>query len=223
MNTDTERRPAYSYYALAVLTSINLLNYIDRQILPAVAPLMSKELGLSDSEIGYMEAALLLSFTLLAPLFGLLGDRRSRASLIAIAAIIWSAATAICGFIDRFHFLPDSIQINLPLVNFTLLMSGSGLTLLIARTIVGVGESSYATIAPGLIADYFPVQRRATALGIFEAAIPVGFALGFVVGGLLAYYFGWRFAFMLVGIPGCVTAVLLWRLKEPIRGANDQK
>lgn len=220
---DVAKTRPYSYYALAVLTAINLLNYIDRQILPAVAPLMSKELGLSDSEIGYMESALLLSFTLLAPLFGLLGDRRSRTALLAIAAVIWSAATALCGFIDRFHLLPNELQINLTLINFTLLMSGSGLSLLIIRTVVGVGESSYATIAPSLIADYFPSQRRATALGIFEAAIPVGFALGFVVGGVLAYYFGWRSAFMLVGIPGCITAILLWRLKEPLRGSNDQE
>src|SRR4051812_23992343 len=95
--------PRYSFYALAVLSLVNFLNYIDRQVLPAVAPVMLKDpiLNLKDSELGYMEAALLLSFTVLAPLFGRLGDRRPRAKLMATAAVIWSIATAFTGVVDR--------------------------------------------------------------------------------------------------------------------------
>ncbi len=216
--------PRYSYYALAILSLVNFLNYIDRQVLPAVAPLMLKdpELKLTHAELGYIEAALLLSFTVLAPLFGRLGDRRSRTRLMASAAVIWSAATALSGWVDRLPFLPSGVQVRLPLINFTLAMSGAALALCIVRAIVGVGESSYSTITPSLIADYFPPHRRATALGVFQAAIPLGFALGFVIGGGLAYFFGWRMAFMIVGVPGVITALLVWRLREPVRGATDE-
>src|SRR6185369_6715045 len=89
------------------------------------------------------------------------------------------------------------------------------------RTLVGVGESSYSTITPTLIADYFPKQKRATVLGVFQAAIPMGFALGYVLGALLAHYFGWRMAFMLVGAPGLIVAIFVWQLREPKRGARD--
>lgn len=217
--------PRYSNYALAILTLVNFLNYIDRQVLPAVAPSMFKDpkLNLTDTELGYMEAALLLSFTILAPMFGRLGDRRSRTKLMASAAVIWSLATALTGLVDGLPFLPASVQLHVPIINVTLLMSGIALALCFVRAIVGVGESSYSTITPSLIADYFPPQRRATALGIFQAAIPMGFALGYVIGAVLASYFGWRMAFMIVGVPGLITAVLVWKLREPVRGATDEK
>jgi MFS family permease len=218
------RVPRYSYYALAVLSLVNFLNYIDRQVLPAVAPIMleDKQLKLTHSELGYIEAALLLSFTILAPLFGYLGDARARTKLMASAAIIWSVATGITGFVDRLPFLPEGIRVRLPLTQVTLAMSGAALALCAVRAVVGVGESSYSTITPSLIADYFPPQRRATALGVFQAAIPMGFALGFVIGGVLASYFGWRRAFMIVGVPGLIAAALVWRLQEPRRGATDE-
>jgi MFS family permease len=216
--------PRYSYYALAILSLVNFLNYIDRQVLPAVAPLMLKDpqLKLTHAELGYIEAALLLSFTVLAPLFGRLGDRRSRTKLMASAAVIWSVATALTGWVDHLPFLPSGVQLHLPWINFTLAMSGAALALCFVRAVVGVGESSYSTITPSLIADYFPPQRRATALGVFQAAIPLGFALGFVIGGGLAYFFGWRMAFMIVGVPGIITAAIVWRLREPVRGATDE-
>ncbi|HKP47898.1 MAG TPA: MFS transporter, partial [Pyrinomonadaceae bacterium] len=211
----------YSYYALGILTLVNFLNYIDRQILPSVAPLMAADLHLTDTEIGAMEASLLLSFTVLAPLFGRLGDRYSRTKLMASAAVIWSVATGLTGIIDHSPVLPGSIQVNLPLINFVLQLSGVAIVLCVVRAIVGVGESSYSTITPSLIADYFPPERRATALGIFQAAIPMGFALGYVIGVLLAHFFGWRTAFMIVGVPGLITAWFVCRLREPVRGASE--
>jgi MFS family permease len=213
----------YSYYALGILTLVNFLNYIDRQILPSVAPLMAADLHLTDTEIGAMEAALLLSFTVLAPLFGRLGDRYSRTKLMAAAAIIWSIATGLTGVMDHFPLLPGAIHINVPLVQFTLELSGVAVVLCLVRAIVGVGESSYSTITPSLIADYFPPERRATALGVFQAAIPMGFALGYVIGVILAHFFGWRMAFMIVGLPGLITAWFVWRLREPVRGASEHK
>jgi sugar phosphate permease len=216
--------PRYSYYALAILSLVNFLNYIDRQVLPAVATSMLDDpsLGLTDADIGYMEASLLLSFTVLAPIFGRLGDRHARAKLMACAAVAWSVATALTGFADRFSPLPHALGIRLPVVNAIFSISGVALSLCAVRACVGVGESAYSTITPSLIADYFPPHRRATALGVFQSAIPMGFALGFVIGGVLAHFFGWRIAFTLVGVPGLVTAVLVWKLHEPARGATDE-
>lgn len=210
----------YSYYALSVLTLLNFFNYIDRQVLPAVAPAMQRDLGLTDTEIGAMEAALLLSFTVLAPLFGWLGDRYSRTKLMAAAAVIWSIATGLSAWIDKSPLLPPAMHLQVPffgLIGLSAVAAG----LCGVRALVGIGESSYSTITPALVADYFPMKRRATALGIFQAAIPMGFALGFVLGAVLAHYFGWRVAFLLVGLPGLVMAVMVWKLREPIRGAHD--
>jgi MFS transporter, Spinster family, sphingosine-1-phosphate transporter len=216
--------PRYSFYALGVLSLVNFLNYIDRQVLPAVAPVMLQDpqLKLTDAELGYMEAALLLSFTVLAPIFGRLGDRYPRAKLMATAAVLWSIATATTGLVESFPVLPGPLRLHLPVVNVTLALSGVALALCAVRACVGVGESAYSTITPSLIADYFPPHRRATALGVFQAAIPMGFALGFVIGGVLAHFFGWRVAFMIVGVPGLLTAVLVWRLREPRRGATEE-
>src|SRR5467141_2127380 len=113
----------YSYYALSVLTLMNFLNYIDRQALPAVAPAMQRELGLTDTELGAMEAALLLSFTVLAPLFGRLGDRYSRTKLMASAAIIWSIATGLTAWVDRWPLLPPALHLKLPLFGLIALSS----------------------------------------------------------------------------------------------------
>lgn len=210
----------YSYYALSVLTLMNFLNYIDRQALPAVAPAMQRELGLTDTELGAMEAALLLSFTVLAPLFGRLGDRYSRTRLMASAAIVWSIATGVTAWVDRSPMLPPSLQLHLPFFGI-LALSSVALGLCCVRAVVGIGESSYSTITPTLIADYFPLERRATGLGIFQAAIPMGFALGYVLGAVLAHYFGWRLAFMLVGLPGLIVSIFVWKLREPRRGEHD--
>ena len=214
--------PRYSYYALSVLTAVNFLNYIDRQILPAVAPTMRQELRLSQTEIGLMEDALLLSYVVLALVFGRLGDRYSRTRLMATAAAIWSVATGLTAIIDRSPWLPAGLNFQMPILHFTVALSGIAVALCAVRSLVGIGESSYSTITPTLIADYFPRQRRATALGVFQAAIPMGFALGYAIGGVLAYFFGWRMAFMIVGLPGLLTAVVVWRLNEPKRGASDE-
>src|SRR5882762_2886253 len=216
----SEKVSRYSYYALSVLTLMNFLNYIDRQALPAVAPAMQRDLGLTDTEIGAMEAALLLSFTVLAPVFGRLGDRYSRTKLMAAAAVVWSIATGLTALVDRSPFLPPSLHLNLPVFGI-LALSSVALGLCAVRALVGIGESSYSTITPTLIADYFPLQRRATALGVFQAAIPMGFALGYVLGAVLAHYFGWRVAFMLVGLPGLIVSIFVWKLREPKRGEHD--
>jgi MFS transporter, Spinster family, sphingosine-1-phosphate transporter len=186
-------------FGLGVLAVINLLSYLDRYVVAGVLEsLKHSDLGLSDANLGFLMTGFLLVYTVLAPVFGALGDRRSRPRLIAFAVACWSFATAMSGFA----------------VNF--------LTLFIARSLVGVGEAAYVTIAPSLLSDYFPVSQRGRVMAIFFCAIPVGSALGYVVGGLVDVHFGWRMAFFAAGIPGLVLAVLCLKLRDPPRGAQDQ-
>jgi len=148
--------------ALAVLTLINLFNYLDRWIVAALAESMKhSELQLSDTQLGSLMTGFIIVYMLAAPLFGSLGDRWSRTRLIALGVAIWSVATALAGF-----------------------ARGYG-SLFAARAAVGIGEAAYGTISPALLADYFPRERRGRVFAIFFAAIPIGSALGYMVGGVV--------------------------------------
>ncbi|HXP26599.1 MAG TPA: MFS transporter [Steroidobacteraceae bacterium] len=184
---------------LAILAFINLFSYLDRFVVAGVLEsLKHSDLGLSDTNLGSLMTGFLIVYTLLAPVFGALGDRRSRPRLIAIGVACWSFATALSGFA----------------VNF--------LTLFVARAAVGVGEAAYVTIAPSLLSDYFPVRQRGRVMAIFFCAIPVGSALGYVVGGLVDKHYGWRAAFFVAGVPGLLLAALCLLLRDPPRGIQDQ-
>lgn len=184
--------------ALAVLTFINLLNYLDRFVVSALAEsLKHSELALSDFKLGTLMTSFLIVYLLAAPVFGALGDRRSRPRLIAAGVGIWSLATALSGF------------------------AGSYLALLAARAAVGVGEAAYGTIAPALLADHFPASRRGRIMAVFFCAIPIGAALGYVVGGLIDARYGWRMAFFVAGAPGLALAALTLLLGDPPRGVHD--
>lgn len=184
--------------ALAVLTLINLFNYLDRWIVAALAESMKhSELHLSDTELGSLMTGFLIVYMIAAPLFGALGDTRSRTRLLGLGVGIWSVATALAG------------------------LAWSYASLFAARAAVGVGEAAYGTISPALLADYFPRAQRGRVFAIFFAAIPIGSALGYVVGGLVDHYFGWRRAFFVAGVPGLVLAALALRLYDPPRGAQD--
>jgi predicted MFS family arabinose efflux permease len=184
---------------LAILAFINLFSYLDRYVVSGVLEsLKHSDLGLSDTNLGSLMSGFLVVYTLLAPVFGALGDRRSRPRLIAIGVACWSFATALSGFA----------------VNF--------LTLFAARAAVGVGEAAYVTIAPSLLSDYFPVRQRGRVMAIFFCAIPVGSALGYVVGGLVDKHYGWRAAFFVAGVPGLLLAALCLLLRDPPRGIQDQ-
>src|SRR5437879_8737941 len=134
--------PRYSYYALSVLTLVNFLNYIDRQVLPAVAPSMRLELGLSQTEIGFMEDALLLSFTVFALLFGTLGDRYSRTKLMAAAAAVWSVATALTVLTDHSPWLPPAFHFQLHVFHLTVALSGMALGLGAIPALGAIRESA---------------------------------------------------------------------------------
>jgi MFS family permease len=187
-----------AYWALGILAVINLLSYLDRFIVAALSQsLKEAHLGLTDANLGSLMSGFLVVYTLVAPIFGSLGDRRSRPRLIALGVAIWSFATALSGFA----------------VNYV--------TLLLARASVGVGEAAYVTIAPSLLSDYFPIRQRGRVMAVFFCAIPVGSALGYVVGGLVDKHWGWRNAFFVAGIPGLILAASCLFLRDPPRGAQD--
>ena len=186
-------------FGLAILSIINLFSYLDRYVVAALAEsLKHSELALSDANLGSLMSGFLVVYTLTAPVFGALGDRRSRPRLIALGVACWSFATALSGF------------------------AGSYLSLLAARASVGVGEAAYVTIAPTLLSDYFPLRQRGRVMAIFFCATPVGSALGYVVGGLFDKHYGWRSAFFAAGVPGLLLAALCLMLRDPPRGAQDQ-
>ena len=184
---------------LAILAFINLFSYLDRYVVSGVLEsLKHSDLGLTDTNLGLLMSGFLIVYTLLAPVFGALGDRRSRPRLIALGVACWSFATALSGFAVNFF------------------------TLFAARAAVGVGEAAYVTIAPSLLSDYFPVRQRGRVMAIFFCAIPVGSALGYVVGGLVDKHYGWRAAFFVAGVPGLILAALCLLLRDPPRGIQDQ-
>jgi MFS transporter, Spinster family, sphingosine-1-phosphate transporter len=189
---------AAANFGLAILAFINLFSYLDRYVVSGVLEsLKHSDLGLSDANLGSLMSGFLVVYTFLAPVFGALGDRRSRPRLIALGVACWSFATALSGFA----------------VNY--------LTLFAARAAVGVGEAAYVTIAPSLLSDYFPVRQRGRVMAIFFCAIPVGSALGYVVGGLVDKHYGWRAAFFVAGVPGLLLAALCLLLRDPPRGVQD--
>jgi MFS family permease len=185
---------------LAVLSFINLFNYLDRYLVPALfESLKRSELHLSDAELGALMSGFLIVFTFTAPVFGALGDRYARPKLIAFGVACWSLATTLSGFAGNFA------------------------ALLGARASVGIGEAAYGTVAPSLLSDYYPADRRGRVMAIFFCAIPVGSALGYVVGGLMDVHFGWRVAFFVSGIPGLILAALCLGLRDPPRGSQDDQ
>ena len=187
-------------WALGVLTLVNLFNYIDRWVVPALfETLKHSEYAFSDEQLGLLMTGFVLVYMLTSPVFGILGDRRARPRLVAAGVFVWSLATTLAGFARGFT------------------------ALFLARAAVGVGEAAYGTISPGMLADYYPRAVRGRVMAIFFAAIPVGSALGFVIGGLVDHAWGWRAAFFVVGVPGLLLALLCLRIPDPPRGAQDEK
>jgi MFS transporter, Spinster family, sphingosine-1-phosphate transporter len=185
-------------YALAVLTFVNLFNYVDRWVVAAVVESLKKsELRLTDTQLGLIPTGFIVVYTLTSPLFGTFGDRAKRPPLIALGVFVWSLATALGGFARGF------------------------MSLFIARSAVGVGEAAYGTIAPALLADYFPLSRRGRVMSVFFMAIPVGSAAGYVLGGLVDQHYGWRAAFWIAGAPGVLLSLLVLAVKDPPRGVSD--
>jgi MFS family permease len=184
--------------ALGLLTALNFLNYIDRYILPAVQPLIKQEFHPSDTALGALYTVFFVFYMCCAPGIGFLADRKSRKAIITIGALIWSGATLLTAVTYSFS------------------------ALLIRHTVVGVGEATFSLIAPAYIADLFPEERRGRVLSLFYLAIPVGAALGYIIGGVLGTRHGWRSPFYVCAIPGFFVAIAFYFAgAEPARGARE--
>jgi MFS family permease len=187
--------------ALALLLAINLFNYIDRQVLSAVLPKLALDAELFrpddtwlEFKLGSLTTAFMVSYMLMSPVFGRLGDRRSRWALVGIGVIVWSLASGGSGLATGF------------------------LMLFLTRCLVGIGEAAYGPVAPAMLSDLYPEKHRGQVLSWFYMAIPVGSALGFVVGGAMAgTAWGWRGAFQIVVIPGLALGTLCFFMREPAR------
>jgi len=178
---------------LALLSALNLVNYLDRILVAAVGPKVQEDLGLTGFQFGIVVNSFMVGYFLTSPIFGALGDRFRRRELIALGVAVWSIATAASGMMRTF------------------------LALVGMRVIVGVGEASYATLAPTIIDDLAPPSTKNRWLSVFYVAIPVGSALGFLLGGYLEHLYGWRSVFFIAGGPGIALALLVLALEEPTR------
>lgn len=202
MDKPTQAVRAYFSPALGtfvLLLGLNLLNYIDRYILPGEVSLIQREFHSTDKQMGLLTTALFVTYMLVAPLTGWLGDRFSRKPLIIGGAVLWSVATLGTAWVHDYW------------------------TLFIRHALVGVGEATFGIFAPAVLADFYPERDRNRVLSIFYLAIPVGAALGYVAGGKLGTLWGWREPFFVCALPGLAIAALYgWMGREPERGASDQ-
>ena len=187
----------YPKTALALLTALNLLNYIDRNVLFAVQDLIKAEFPRSDTAYGLLTSVFFIFYMIAAPFMGPLSEKFSRKAVIIVGAVIWSGATLLTAFTKNFD------------------------ELLLRHTLVGIGEASFVILSPTFVADMFPEDKRGRVMGIFYLAIPVGSALGFLVGGVLGPKYGWRVPFYVGAAPSLLFAFLLLFIPEPPLGQFD--
>src|SRR5688500_7442964 len=204
---------AYAWYALMVLVLVYALNFIDRQILSILAQDIKRDLGLEDAQIGFLYGT---AFAVFYALFGIplgrLADSWYRGRVMAIGLALWSSMTALSGFASSFAMLA------------------------VARIGVGVGEAAASPAAYSMISDWFPKEKRATALSIYSSGLYIGGALSLPIGGFVLSRWnmawpdpasaplglvGWQAAFLAVGVPGLLIALWVLSLREPQRGASD--
>jgi MFS family permease len=187
--------------ALFLLLAINLFNYIDRQVLAAVEPDIRATFFAPDdvnrmTKTGLLAVAFFVTYMISAPVLGFLADRISRWMIVGVAVILWSLASGASGLAATFGIL------------------------FATRIFVGIGEGGYGPAAPTILSDLFPIETRGRIMAIFCAAIPVGSALGYVIGGLIGAHLGWRWAFYLVTPPGLLLGLLCFWQRDP-RGEPD--
>ena len=197
--SDKAAPPYYRAYVLFILVLVYTFNFIDRQIVGILAVPIKTDLDLTDTQLSLMGGlAFALFYTFLGIPIAMLADRFSRTWIMTVALAVWSAMTAVCGLAQNF------------------------LQLFLARLGVGVGEAGGVAPAYSLISDYFPPESRARALSIYSFGIPIGSALGILLGGVLTTYLGWRTAFFIVGLAGLAIApIFRLTMREPKRGAFD--
>jgi MFS family permease len=197
MTAITTRKQLSPAWILFILTGLNLFNYLDRYVFSAVLTPLQKDLGINDGQAGRLVTAFMIGYFVTSPVFGWLGDRCSRKWLIAAGIFVWSLGTILTGFAATFAMM------------------------IAFRALVGLGEASYATISPSLISDSYAPAKRNNALTIFYVAIPVGAALGTIIGGIIAAKWGWRHAFIWAGAPGLFLALVMLPFAELKRGQAE--
>jgi MFS transporter, Spinster family, sphingosine-1-phosphate transporter len=186
-----------AWFGFSILFIINVLNYADRYVLPAVLPKIQADMGLTLTQAGLLGSSFLFVYAIATLPLGVWADRSIRKNIVALCVGIWSIATVLAGFT----------------VNFLQLFG--------VRSVLGIGEAGYAPASLSLLGDFFSKEKRARILSYWSAGTLLGAAIGFALGGLVADAFGWRYAFFLVGIPGLIAAFLAWRMHEPGRGASE--
>ncbi len=194
----SDRVPAYSWYALSVLTLVYVLNFLDRTLIYILFTPIKKEMAFTDLQLGILGASSFAVFyTLLGVPFGRLADRVVRKNMIAGGLAIWSLFSGLTGFAKGFW------------------------SMFFCRLMVGVGEATLGPAALSLLSDYFPPRMRATVQGIYSSGIAIGAGLAFLLGGWLGQAYGWRYAFYFLGFPGLLLAVIVFSLKEQRRGRTE--
>lgn len=183
----------YAYYALGLLTVVNLVNYLERNAIFALFEPIKRDLSLTDAHLGWIGAVYVLVFSIASVPAGIAGDLGSRRVVIATGVTIWSIATCLSGLVEGFG------------------------SLMFARAMIGLGGAAAATAGASMVADYFPGRRRSVALGLFMAGLAIGGVLGILITGQLEHHYGWRVAFFTLGLPGFLIAALTLRLRDPTR------
>ncbi|HET9514044.1 MAG TPA: MFS transporter [Gemmatimonadales bacterium] len=189
---------AYGMYALGLLTVINVVNYLERNVIFALFEPIKRDLGLSDAHLGWLGSAYVLVFSIAALPVGVLSDLKSRTTMTAFGVAVWSAFTSLGGLVRNF------------------------VQLLVCRAAVGLGGAAANAAGTALVADYFTGSMRALAMSIFTAGLALGGVLGILVAGQLEALYGWRVAFMALGLPGFGLAVMVARLRDPLHWGSFQ-
>ncbi|MSR33873.1 MAG: MFS transporter [Phycisphaerales bacterium] len=201
-SSDLARNARAPMIALVTLSLLNLLNYADRFVVSSLVPFLEKSidqggLALTHAQSGWLYSAFIVVYMIAAPAFGFIADRFPRLHVLAAAVAFWSVLTLLGGFAWGFW------------------------SLLIMRAFTGIGEAAYAGVAPAVLADEFPSKKQSRAMAFFNAAIPVGAAIGFTLGGVVGTKYGWREAFFVAGGPGLFLALMIYCIRDPKRGAMD--
>lgn len=193
--------PSARKYALVVLTLVYTFNFIDRQLLSILQESIKVDLSLSDSQLGLLTGFAFAMFYVTAGIpIARFADRSNRRNIVAVSVGLWSAMTAVSGLVQNYG------------------------QLLAARIGVGVGEAGGSPPSHSIVSDIFPPERRASALAFYSTGVNLGILFGFLFGGWLNEFFGWRVAFMVVGIPGVLLAILVrTTVREPIRGLMENR
>ncbi len=192
-----ERASRWAKVTFVILFLMNLLDYTDRWVLSSVMTDVQRDFKLDNYYGGLLSTYFLISYSLISPVMGWLGDRTKRTWLLGIGVGVWSLATVGTGLAKHYNHL------------------------VLARSLLGIGEATYGVLAPTILMDLFPRDKRSRVMSAFYLAMPLGGALGMTLGAVIAKQWGWRYSFFIVGAPGLLAALTAWILPEPVRGLSE--